>query len=55
MWDALILVAALVFMVGFFYFYVSGVHFEDRVMSRSAALAFLLCGAVGVWMLVRIL
>ena len=55
MWDALTLVAALVFMVGFFYFYISGVHFEDRALSRSSALAFLVCGAVAVWMLVRIL
>jgi hypothetical protein len=34
-WDALVFVAALLFMAGFFYYYVSGVHFEDRALSRS--------------------
>jgi hypothetical protein len=33
---------------------VMGVHYEDRALSRSAALAFLICGAVAVWSLVRI-
>jgi hypothetical protein len=36
------------------YIYVMGVHYEDRALSRSAALAFLICGAVAVWSLVRI-
>ena len=54
-WNTLDLVLALLFMVGFFYYYVAGVHFEDRAMSRSAALAFLVFGAAAVVFLVRIL
>ena len=54
-WDAFVLVIALLFMAGFFYYYVAGVHYEDRALSRSAALAFFVCGAVAVWMVVRIL
>ncbi len=38
-----------------FYIYVMGVHYKDRALSRSAALAFFVCGAVGVWTLLRIL
>jgi hypothetical protein len=47
-WDALDLLLCLLFAAGSFYYYVSGVHFEDRAMSRSAALTFLvfLVGAV---------
>ena len=44
-WEVLELVLAVLFMAGFFYYYVAGVHFEDRAMSRLAALAFL-CSAV---------
>jgi hypothetical protein len=40
---------------GFFYYYdVVGVHFRDRALSRASALAFLVCGAIAVWMVVRI-
>jgi hypothetical protein len=46
---------ALLFAVGFFYYYVAGVHFEDRAMSRSAALAFLVFFAAAVVFLVRFL
>jgi hypothetical protein len=46
---------ALLFAVGFFYYYVAGVHFEDRAMSRSAALAFLAFAVAAVVFLVRIL
>ncbi len=48
-------VLALLFVAGFFYFYVSGVHFEDRALSRSSALAFLVCLVVAAWRLVKIL
>ena len=54
-WDALDLVLALLFVAGSFYYYVAGVHFEDRAMSRSAALAFLVFAAAAVVFLVRIL
>ena len=53
-WEVLELVLAVLFMAGFFYYYVLGVHYEDRARSRSAALAFLVCGALAVRMLVRI-
>ena len=54
-WDVLNLVAALLFLLGSFYYYVVGVHYEDRALSRVAALAFLVFGVVAVVMLVRIL
>ncbi len=38
-----------------FCIYVMGVRYRDRTLSRWAALAFFVCGAVGVWTLVRIL
>ena len=38
-WDALFLVAALLLMAGFLYFVVLGVYYEDRAVSRTAALA----------------
>ena len=42
-------------MVGFFYYYyVVGVHYEDRALFRAAALAFLPCGVVAVVMLARV-
>jgi hypothetical protein len=46
---------ALLFMVGFFYFYVAGVHFEDRAMSRSAALAVLVFAVAAVVFFVMLL
>jgi len=54
-WDAIDLVLCLLFAAGFFYYYVAGVHFEDRAMSRSAALAFLAFAVAAVVFLVRIL
>ena len=54
-WDALNLAAALLFMLGSFYYYVAGVHYEDRTLSRVAALAFLVFGVVAVVMFVRVL
>jgi hypothetical protein len=55
MWDALNLVLCALFAAGFFYYYAAGVHFEDRAMSRPAALAFLLSVVAAVVFLVRIL
>ena len=52
-WDALDLVLAVLFAAGSFYYFVAGVHFEDRAMSRSAALAFLVFAAAAVVFLVR--
>ena len=54
-WDALNLAAALLFMLGSIYYYVAGVHYEDRTLSRVAALTFLAFGVVAVVMLVRLL
>jgi len=54
-YNALILATALLFMIGFFYYYVVGVHYEDRALSRASALAFLACAVVAVVMLVRAL
>jgi hypothetical protein len=53
-WDALDLVLALLFAAGSFYYYVSGVHFEDRAMSRSAALAFLVFFTAALVFFVRV-
>ncbi len=53
-WDVLDLVLCLLFMAGSFYYYVVGVHYEDRALSRAAALAFLVFFAAAVF-LVRIL
>ena len=54
-WDALDLALCLLFAAGSFYYYVAGVHFEDRAMSRSAALAFLVFFAAAIAFFVRIL
>ena len=53
-WDALDLALCLLFAAGSFYYYVLGVHFEDRAMSRSAALVFLVFFAAAVVFLVRL-
>ena len=53
-WDALDLLLCLLFAAGSFYYYVSGVHFEDRAMSRSAGLLFLVFFAAAVVFLVRL-
>ena len=54
-WDAVVLLLCLLFAAGSFYYYVAGVHFEDRAMSRSAALAFLVFLVAAVVFLVRVL
>ena len=41
-------------MTGFFYYYVAGVVDENRALSRTAALAFLVCATVAIVMLARI-
>jgi len=53
--DALNLVLCLLFAAGSFYYYVSGVHFEDRAMSRSAGLLFLVFAVGALVFFVRIL
>ena len=53
--DALNLALCLLFAAGFFYYYVSGVHFEDRAMSRPAGLLFLVFLVAALVFLVRIL
>jgi hypothetical protein len=56
-WDVLDLALAALFAAGSFYYfyYVVGVHFPDRAMSRSAALVFLVFAATAVAFFVRIL
>jgi hypothetical protein len=53
--DALNLVLCVLFVAGFFYYYVAAVHFEDRAMSRPAAVACLISVAAAAVFLVRIL
>ena len=53
-WDAIDLLLCALFAAGSFYYYVLGVHFEDRAMSRSAALLFLVFFAAAVVFLVRL-
>jgi hypothetical protein len=54
-WNALDLALCALFAAGSFYYYVAGVHFEDRTLSRSAALAFLVFAVAAVVFLVRII
>jgi hypothetical protein len=54
-WNLTDLVLALLFMAGFFYYYVAGVVDENRALSRAAALAFLVCGTLAIVMLARII
>ena len=54
-WDAIDLALCVLFAAGSFYYYVAGVHFEDRAMSRSAAVAFLVFFVAAVVFLVRVL
>jgi len=53
-WDVVDLVLALVFMAGFFYYYVAGVVDGNRALTRTAALAFIVCAIVAIVMLARI-
>jgi hypothetical protein len=52
--DALNLALCLLFAAGSFYYYVAGVVDENRALSRSAALAFLVFAVGAVVFLVRI-
>ena len=54
-WDALNLALCALFAAGSFYYFVAGVHFGDRAMSRSAALAFLVFSVAAVVFFARIL
>ena len=54
-WEVLELVLAVLFAAGFFYYYVLGVHYEDRAMSRLAALALLLSLVMAGVYLVRLI
>ena len=54
-WNVLDLVLSLLFAAGFCYYCVAGVVVENRVLSRSSALAVLICCAVAAVMVVRIL
>lgn len=53
--NLIFLGAVLLFIAGFFYFYVAGVHYEDRALSRIAAVAVLAGAVMAVVILVRIL
>jgi hypothetical protein len=53
--DLIFLGAVVLFMAGFCYFYVVGVHYKDRALSRIAAVAILAAGVMAVVILVRIL
>ena len=54
-WNLADLVLALLFMAGFFYYYVAGVVDKNRALSRAAALAFFVCGAIAIVMIARII
>ena len=54
-WDALDLALCVLFAAGSFYYLVVGVHFGDRAMSRSAALAFLVFSVAAVVFFARII
>ena len=43
-WDVIDLVLALLFAGGFFFYYVVGVHYQDRALSRASGLALLVWG-----------
>ena len=53
--DTLILAVALLAMVAFAYYYVRGVLERDRLVSRAATVAFVLCAVLGVVFVVRLL
>jgi hypothetical protein len=54
-WEILERVLAVLFVAGFFYYYVAGVHYEDRAMSRLVALALLLSLVMAGVFLVRLI
>jgi hypothetical protein len=54
-WDVLNLALCVLFAAGSFYYYVSGVHFGDRAMSRSAGLLLFVFFAGALVFLARML
>jgi hypothetical protein len=54
-WDVLDLVLCALFAAGSFYYYVAGVVDENRALSRSAALAFLVFFVGALVFFVRVL
>ena len=53
--DTLILAVTLLAMVAFAYYYVQGVLGKDRLVSRAAAVAFVVCFVLGVVFVMRLL
>ena len=53
--DTLILAVTLLGMLAFAYYYVRGVLENDRLVSRAATVAFVLCGVLGVVFIIRLL
>jgi hypothetical protein len=53
--DTLILAVTLLGMVAFAYYYVRGVLENDRLVSRAAAVAVVLCVVLGVVFIIRLL
>jgi hypothetical protein len=53
--DTLILAVTLLGMVAFAYYYVRGVLEKDRLVSRAATVAFVLCAVLGVVFVVKLL
>ena len=55
LFDVLILIVALFAVVASFYYFVAGVLSHDRLLSRSAMVAFVLFGVLAAVYLVRLL
>jgi hypothetical protein len=55
LFDVLILIVALFAVVASFYYFVTGVLSNDRLLSRSAMVAFVLFGVLAAVYLVRLL
>ena len=53
--DTLILAVTLLAMVAFAYYYVQGVLGKDRLVSRAAVVAFVLCFVLGIVFMMRLL
>jgi len=53
--DTLILAVTLLGMLAFAYYYVRGVLENDRLVSRAATVAFVLCGVLVVVFIIRLL
>ena len=54
-WNVIDLVLCLLFGTGFFHYFVVGVHYQDRALSRASALAVLVFLAAAVVFAVRVL